>query len=70
MSKDIRFARMIDAAPDVVFDALTEQGGQEAFYSEPGWSAESECHLRVGGLWTVTFGPSGMSSTATPTSSG
>jgi uncharacterized protein YndB with AHSA1/START domain len=58
MSEDVRFARMIDAAPEVVFDALTEQDGQEAFYDEPGWTVESECDLRVGGLWTVTFWPS------------
>jgi uncharacterized protein YndB with AHSA1/START domain len=58
MSEDIRVARMIDAAREVVFDALTEQGGQEAFYSEPGWDVESTCDLRVGGLWTVMFGPS------------
>jgi uncharacterized protein YndB with AHSA1/START domain len=58
MSEDIRFARMVDAAPGVVFDALTEQDGQEAFYGEPGWTVESECDLRVGGLWTVTFWPS------------
>jgi uncharacterized protein YndB with AHSA1/START domain len=58
MSQDVRFARVIDARPEVVFDAFTGQGGQEAFYSEPGWSVESECDLRVGGLWTVTFWPS------------
>jgi uncharacterized protein YndB with AHSA1/START domain len=58
MSEDIRFARLVDAAPEVVFDALTQQGGQEAFYSEPGWNVESTCDLRVGGVWTVTFGPS------------
>jgi uncharacterized protein YndB with AHSA1/START domain len=58
MSQDVRFARVINARPEVVFEALTEQDGQEAFYAEPGWSVESECDLRVGGLWTVTFGPS------------
>jgi uncharacterized protein YndB with AHSA1/START domain len=58
MSHDARFARVIAAAPEVVFDALTTQDGQEAFYSERGWIVESECDLRVGGVWTVTFGPS------------
>jgi uncharacterized protein YndB with AHSA1/START domain len=58
MSEDVRFARVIAAAPDVVFDALTTQDGQKAFYSERGWSVHSECDLRVGGVWTVTFGPS------------
>jgi uncharacterized protein YndB with AHSA1/START domain len=58
MSHDARFARVINARPEVVFDAITGQDGQEAFYGEPGWTVESECDLRVGGLWTVTFWPS------------
>jgi uncharacterized protein YndB with AHSA1/START domain len=60
MSHDLRFARVIDAAPEAVFDAFTEPGGQEAFYGtdEPGWIVESECDPRVGGVWTVAFGPS------------
>jgi uncharacterized protein YndB with AHSA1/START domain len=58
MSEDVTFARLIDAAPEVVFEAFTEQDGQEAFYSEPGWTVRSECDFRVGGVWTVTFWPS------------
>jgi uncharacterized protein YndB with AHSA1/START domain len=58
MSQDVRVARVIDARPEVVFDAFTGQDGQEAFYSEPGWTIRSECDLRIGGRWTVTFGPS------------
>jgi uncharacterized protein YndB with AHSA1/START domain len=43
-----------------VFAAFTERGGQEAFYGtdDPGWIVRSECDLRVGGVWTVEFGPS------------
>ncbi len=58
MSEDVTFARVIDAPRETVFDAFTGQDGQEAFYREPGWIVESECNLRVGGVWTVTFGPS------------
>jgi uncharacterized protein YndB with AHSA1/START domain len=58
MSEDVRFARVIDAAPEEVFDAFTGEDGQKAFYSEKGWIVESHCDLRVGGAWTVTFGPS------------
>jgi uncharacterized protein YndB with AHSA1/START domain len=58
MSEDARFAQLINARPEVVFDALTTQDGQEAFYGELGWTVESRCDLRVGGVWTVTFGPS------------
>jgi uncharacterized protein YndB with AHSA1/START domain len=58
MSEDVTFARVIDASRETVFDAFTAPDGQEAFYREPGWTVESECDLRVGGVWTVTFGPS------------
>jgi uncharacterized protein YndB with AHSA1/START domain len=59
MTYELRFERLIDAEPDVVFDTFTEPGGQVAFYSgEPGWIVRSECDLRVGGVWIVDFGPS------------
>ena len=60
MTDELRIERIIDAPPGVVFDSFTTQGGQEAFYGtdDPGWIVESRCDLRVGGLWTVTFGPS------------
>ena len=60
MSDELRVERVIDAPPDVVFDAFTSDGGALAFYGtdDPGWVVESRCDLRVGGLWTVTFGPS------------
>ena len=59
MTDDVRVERVIDAPPAVVFDAFTTAGGQKAFYGrdEPGWIVESECDLRVGGVWTVSFGP-------------
>jgi uncharacterized protein YndB with AHSA1/START domain len=60
MSHDLRFHRVIDAPPEAVFDAFTGPDGQRAFYGkdDPGWIVQSECDLRVGGLWTVAFGPS------------
>jgi uncharacterized protein YndB with AHSA1/START domain len=60
MSLDVEFARLIDATPEEVFDAFTDPEGQEAFYGQddPGWIVQSQCELRVGGLWTVAFGPS------------
>ncbi len=59
MTGELRFERVIDAAPDAVFEALTTESGQEAFYGQDdaGWIVESDCDLRVGGVWTVTFGP-------------
>jgi uncharacterized protein YndB with AHSA1/START domain len=60
VSHDLRFARLIDAHPEEVFDAFTEPGGQEAFYGkdDPGWIVQSQCDLRTGGVWRVEFGPS------------
>jgi len=57
---ELQFERLIDARPEVVFDAFTEPGGQAAFYrqNEPGWIVRSQCDLRVGGVWTIEFGPS------------
>jgi uncharacterized protein YndB with AHSA1/START domain len=56
---DLRFERVINAPPDVVFETFTTPGGQAAFYGQddPGWIVESACDLRVGGVWAVTFGP-------------
>ena len=60
MIGELRVARVIDAPPEVVFDAFTSADGQLAFYGQddPGWIVESACDLRVGGVWTVIFGPS------------
>ena len=60
MSRDLRFERMIDAMPERVFDAFTSPEGQLEVYGQdaPGWIVESRCDLRVGGVWTIDFGPS------------
>ena len=52
--------RVIGAPPETVFTAFTSADGQEAFYGQddPGWIVESACDLRVGGAWTIAFGPS------------
>jgi uncharacterized protein YndB with AHSA1/START domain len=59
MTYELRFERLINAKPEVVFDMFTEPGGQAAFYrqNEPGWIVRSECDLRVGGVWMIEFGP-------------
>jgi uncharacterized protein YndB with AHSA1/START domain len=60
MSDDVEVARVIDAPIHEVFDAFTDAAGQRAFYGkdDPGWIVRSQCDLRVGGAWTVDFGPS------------
>ena len=59
MTHELRVERVIDAEPEAVFDAFTEPGGQVAFYQGPvpGWIVRSTCDLRVGGVWSVEFGP-------------
>lgn len=62
MTYDLRIERMIDAPPDVVFDAFVEPEAQKFLYGnpeEPAWTVESELDLRVGGTWTIAFGKSG-----------
>jgi uncharacterized protein YndB with AHSA1/START domain len=60
VSLDVEFSRLIDATPEEVFDVFTDPEGQEAFYGkdDAGWIVESHCDLRVGGEWTIAFGPS------------
>jgi len=60
MTEPLRIERVIDAPPDVVFETFLTDDGQAAFYGQddPGWVLESDCDLRIGGVWTITFGPS------------
>ena len=60
MTHDLMLERVIDAAPDVVFDAFTDSRVQKELYADaPDWIVRSECDLRVGGVWTIEFGPPG-----------
>jgi uncharacterized protein YndB with AHSA1/START domain len=60
VSLDLRFERLIAAAPERVFDAFTDPAGQREIYGQDaaGWIVDSRCDLRVGGVWSVSFGPS------------
>jgi uncharacterized protein YndB with AHSA1/START domain len=60
VSEDLTLERLLDAAPEVVFDAFTDPDAQKVLYAGgPDWVIESECDLRVGGRWTISFGPAG-----------
>lgn len=60
MSHDLRLERVYDAPPEVVFDAFTDPDAQRELYADaPDWIVESACDLRVGGRWTISFGPPG-----------
>ena len=60
MTEALRYERTIAAPPDVVFDAFTSPDGQFAFYGQDdrGWIVRSQSDVRVGGDWTILFGPS------------
>ena len=60
MTDELHYERIVAAPPEEVFDAFTSTGGQLAFYGQddPGWIVRSESELRVGGVWTIVFGPS------------
>ena len=59
MTEALRIEHVIDAPPDVVFETFLTDDGQAAFYGQddPGWILDSDCDLRVGGVWAITFGP-------------
>jgi uncharacterized protein YndB with AHSA1/START domain len=60
VSHDLRLERVLDASPEVVFDAFVDPAAQHDLYADaPDWVVESECDLRVGGRWTIAFGPPG-----------
>jgi uncharacterized protein YndB with AHSA1/START domain len=60
VTEDLRYERIVHASPEEVFDTFTDTAGQIAFYGQddPGWIVRSESDVRVGGVWTVEFGPS------------
>ena len=58
MSHELRVERVFDVAPEYVFDAFTDPAAQQELYGdEPGWIVEANCDLRVGGKWSISFGP-------------
>jgi uncharacterized protein YndB with AHSA1/START domain len=60
VSHDLRLERLYDAAPEVVFDAFIDLDAQKELYADaPDWIVEAECDLRVGGRWSIAFGPPG-----------
>jgi uncharacterized protein YndB with AHSA1/START domain len=57
VSHDLTVERLLDSTPEVAFDTFVDPGAQHELYADgPDWIVESECDLRVGGRWTVTFG--------------
>ena len=61
MSYELRLERLIDAPPEVVFDAFVDPDAQKELYGgEPGWVLhEFEIDLRVGGTQIAVIGREG-----------
>jgi uncharacterized protein YndB with AHSA1/START domain len=60
MTYELKIERLFDATPEVVFDTLVDPDAHPEIFSggPPGYSLlESVIDLRVGGIWTVVFGP-------------
>jgi uncharacterized protein YndB with AHSA1/START domain len=60
MTHELRIERVLDAPPELVFDTLVDPAAQEDLYNGQveGWGLLSwEMDLRVGGTWTIVFGP-------------
>lgn len=61
MTYELRLERVFDAPPEVVFDTLLDPDAQEDLFEGQveGWSLRDfQVDLRVGGIWTIVFGPS------------
>jgi uncharacterized protein YndB with AHSA1/START domain len=58
MSYDLRVERLIDAAPEEVFEAYTNPDAQKIWFTilNPDMIVENEVDLRVGGEWMITWG--------------
>lgn len=55
---DIRLQRVVDAAPQAVFHHWVDPVARRGWYApEDGWIVEAETDLRIGGAWSVSFGP-------------
>ena len=60
MSYDLKLERIVDAPPELVFDTIVDPAFAEDIFGEQveGWTAlRFDIDLRVGGTWTLEFGP-------------
>ena len=60
MTYEMKIERVLDAPPVVVFDTIVDPAGQDEIFAGivEGWTVQRfDIDLRVGGTWTVEFGP-------------
>jgi uncharacterized protein YndB with AHSA1/START domain len=59
MSLDVRIERVLDATPEEAFEAWVSDDARMQWYQDgPEWVVTVASDLRVGGEWSVSFGPS------------
>jgi len=57
---ELKIERVFDAPSELVFDTLIDPEAQDVLFNDQvqGWRLlKSEIDLRVGGAWTIVFGP-------------
>ena len=60
MTYELKIERLFDAPPELVFDTLIDPEAQDELFNDQvqGWRLlKSDIDLRVGGTWTIVFGP-------------
>jgi uncharacterized protein YndB with AHSA1/START domain len=60
MTYELRIERLFDAPLELVFDTLVDPDAQDELFNDQveGWKLwEFEIDLRVGGAWTIVYGP-------------
>ena len=60
MSYDLKLERILDAPRELVFDTIVDPAYADDIFGDQveGWTARRfDIDLRVGGTWTVEFGP-------------
>ena len=60
MTYELKIERLFDAPPELVFDTLVDPDAQEELFNDQveGFRLwKSEIDLRVGGTWSIVFGP-------------
>jgi uncharacterized protein YndB with AHSA1/START domain len=57
---DLKIERVLDAPPELVFDTVVDPAFQDEVFADvvEGWTVQRfDIDLRVGGTWTIEFGP-------------
>jgi uncharacterized protein YndB with AHSA1/START domain len=60
MTHELRIERSFDAPPEVVFDTVVNPEFQDELFTDQveGWKLSAfDIDLRVGGTWTIVYGP-------------